>query len=100
MFLKMLAAFTGGFNCNVGDIRERPDDEAVRLIKAGFARKATRAEADGYLAEIKEAERTRAEAQAEADAIEAEIAAAAEAKAEADRLAAEEATKTAPPATE
>lgn len=37
MKIKMLASFAGAWSCNRGDEIDRPDDEAIRLIDAGFA---------------------------------------------------------------
>lgn len=37
MRLKMLQSFSGDWSCASGDIIERPDEEAIRLIDAGFA---------------------------------------------------------------
>lgn len=60
MFLKMKAAFSGDFDCAVGDIIERPEAEALRFIAAGFARRAT----SGEVAAKKAAEKEAAEAEA------------------------------------
>jgi hypothetical protein len=37
MKIKMTVAFSGEWTCNAGDVVERPEDEAARLIEAGFA---------------------------------------------------------------
>ena len=37
MIIKMLAGFSGEWSCNPGDVIDRPDKEAIRLIEAGFA---------------------------------------------------------------
>jgi hypothetical protein len=37
MKIKMNTSFAGEWSCNAGDIVERPDAEARRLIEAGYA---------------------------------------------------------------
>lgn len=74
MKIKAKVAFSGAWNCNPGDIIDRPSDEAARLIAADYARKATKGEVVEFEAAIAaEKEREAAlVAQAEKEAAEKE----------------------------
>lgn len=82
MKIKALVAFQGEWNCNAGEVIDRPKDEAVRLVEAGFAEFVSAADEKAFLKAQADAAALEAQSESERimrearEALEAELASA------------------------